>query len=268
MDNINLELPAKPDILAKLTAQMGNDEADFREVSDLIVSDIGLAAAVVKTANAPYFGVRARITSIQQAVNYLGLTAVFGLVLGSLLRRSFPANDPLMAQLWDDSARNAAAMSRLALGLALGSADQAYTCGLFLNCGSALMLPHTEGYRGTFAHIRHMANPLPFELDAHGINHSDLGEALVRKWGLPDTVAQTVKHHHSVARLAQLGLNPQANSLIAASVIAASALADIAADDKSDWDNELSLAGEVLGLAPAAVQGWVDKLTASFCAEA
>src|SRR5262245_36768116 len=214
---LKAELPPRPAVLASLTEQMHSDDPDIGRVSALVSADVGLGAAVVKTVNSPYFGLGRQVASVQQAVTYLGLGAVFGIVTGALLRRSFPSSDALMERLWEDSARRGMLMGRLARDLKVLAPDRAYTCGLFEHCGMALLLMHAPGYAEL---LKQDPDDLQmFERERYGCDHAALGQALVRTWGLPEEIGLAVQHHHDLTRLDGLDVSWPARQLIALSVL-------------------------------------------------
>ncbi len=66
-------IPPCPVIVMKIVREMGRTEPDYGQIADMIVTDGGLAAAILKTVNAPFFGLSKKATSVHQACVYLGL---------------------------------------------------------------------------------------------------------------------------------------------------------------------------------------------------
>src|SRR5262249_39116975 len=87
----SIGIPPCPALLAKLVREMRNDDPDFAKLGELIGSDVSLAAVLLKTVNSPFYGLRAKATSIRQALVFVGLRNVTQLVTGLLLRQAFPA---------------------------------------------------------------------------------------------------------------------------------------------------------------------------------
>jgi HD-like signal output (HDOD) protein len=255
---LKAELPPRPAVLASLTEQMHSDDPDMARVSALVSADVGLGAAVVKTVNSPYFGLGRQVASVQQAVTYLGLAAVFGIVTGALLRRSFPSRDPLMERLWEDSARRGAVMGRVARELKVLTPDRAYTCGLFEHCGTALLLLHAPGY----AEILKQDHPDQLELERsrYGSDHAALGQALVRTWGLPDEIGLGVRHHHDMAALDGLEIPWIARQLVALSVLANQALALSAGRSTVAWVEDAPFTARVLNLSSVELEQRAQEL--------
>ncbi len=243
---LQTELPAKPAVLTRLGAEMQQEDPDFGQVSELIGADVGLASAVVKIANSPYVGLGRRIASVQQAVIYLGLSEVFGVVTGLLLRRSFKGGGAQMEQLWDIAAQRAGYMSWLARQLRATNSDRAYTCGLFEDCGMAVLLMRAPGYAQSLPQLLAVPNPREMERQLHGLDHVVLSQALIRAWGLPDVIALAVKAHHDLGELESLTIAPEARTLVALSAFGNEALRR-QHGAPSDWPNHADQVARVLG---------------------
>jgi HD-like signal output (HDOD) protein len=256
---LQTELPATPAVLSRLGVEMQQEDPDFARVSELIGADVGLASAVVKIANSPYVGLGRRIASVQQAVMYLGLSEVFGVVTGLLLRRSFKGGGAQMEQLWDAAARRAGFMSWLARQLRATNADRAYTCGLFEDCGMAVLLMRAPGYAQALPQLLAMPNPRETERQVHGLDHVVLSQALIRAWGLPDVIALAVKCHHDVADLESLSIAPEARTLVAVSAFGNEALRRQDGVE-TQWPAHADQVARVLGRSPEDLEAQFDEL--------
>src|SRR5215510_12304751 len=112
----SIGIPPCPAILTKLVRETRSDDPDFNRLGDLIGTDVSLAAALLKTVNSPFYGLRSKATSIRQALVLLGLRNVTNLVTGLLLRQAFPVNASAgMEEFWEYStgiARAGACLAR------------------------------------------------------------------------------------------------------------------------------------------------------------
>ena len=247
---LQVELPPRPAVLTALTGEMQSDEPDLHRVSELVSSDVGLAAAVIKMVNSPYFGLSRQVASVQQAVTFLGLAEVFGIVTAALLRRSFVSNDPLMEQLWDASAARGALMRRFARELHVLAPDRAYTCGLFENAGMALLLVHAPGYAHTAAQACDGIALMERERVRYGVDHAMLGQALMRTWGLPEELALAVRQHHGLLQLQGDEMPLLTRQLIALSTMANAALSGV----QTQWEPVRGAVAVVLEMPPQQLQ--------------
>jgi HD-like signal output (HDOD) protein len=257
---LNVELPPRPGVLAELGVEMQNAEPDFDRVSELVNADVGLGAAVIKTANSPYIGLGRRVASVQQAIYYLGLAEVFVIVTGLLLRRAFPSTDPNMESVWEASAKRAALMGRLARDFRGLPRDRVHTCGLFENCGMAVLLIYAPGYSRSFPQIDAAPNPQELERTQYGLDHTVIGEALVRTWGLSEEVGLAVRYHHDLLQLDALNLPPESRTLIALSSAVTEALARSAGRKREEWPVESGAVAAALGWTPADLEARIAGL--------
>jgi HD-like signal output (HDOD) protein len=244
---LQVELPARPTVLMALSAEMQKEEADFHRVAELITADPGLGSAVVKTANSPYVGLGRKVSSVTQAIHYLGMGEVFSIVTGVMLRKVFAVNDARMERLWDEASRRAGLMSSLAREGRWLQPDRAHTCGLFEDCGMAVLLLHAPGYREIVGQVELAADPQELERSQYGLDHAVIGDALVRAWGLPEGIALAVRHHHRLDQLLRLGLPDDAMVLVALSALANEALARTRGRSCERWEHDVAVIGKVLG---------------------
>ena len=86
-DLSQLELPAPPQSLAKISSMLDGDEVNMLRMSQFIETDLSLAAAVMKTVNSPLYGLRGRANHVHQAVTFLGTREIAALVYQVSLRR-------------------------------------------------------------------------------------------------------------------------------------------------------------------------------------
>jgi len=89
----DLRIPPCPGVLAKLLKEVRQEEPDYKKASKLISADMVLAVAVLKTVNAPFVGLRTQATSVNQALQLMGLRNTLEIGTGLLLRQAFPVGD-------------------------------------------------------------------------------------------------------------------------------------------------------------------------------
>lgn len=194
-----IEIPPCPAILGQLSALIDSPTASMTAIAALVGRDVALSAAVIKVANSPWFALRQKVATVAQAVGVLGMTAVANLVTGELLRQSLSEGKTVrMDRFWDSTAKIAAVAARLSRQLTGLSADQAYTFGLFRDCGIPVLMRRFPDYRETLqrANASLEQNFTDIEDARHATNHAVIGYLLTRNWGLPDTLCRAVQSHH------------------------------------------------------------------------
>lgn len=255
----SIGIPPRPAVLAKIDAEIGRAEPDYRRINDIIGADVGLAAAVIKVANSPFFGMDRRVRNVHDALLVLGLKLTVQTIAGIALQRVFP-RIPGLEHFWDSSARVARVSRWLARHLRKTTSvhiDDAYTFGLFRDCGIPLiMAPFPE-----YTHVLGQANAererrfTDVEDDAMAINHATFGAELAEEWGLPAETVLAIRHHHDKAALE--GLRAESLPQAARELIAIAQVAEHLTRSPSgrgvscEWDKLGTASLAVLGLDPA-----------------
>lgn len=201
---LEVEIPPCPDVLVHIIAEMEREEPDFNRLTDLISADVSLAAGLLKTTNSPFFIRPQRARSVHDALSILGLRVVSHTVAGIILRKAFP-DSPSMVRFWDASARTARLCAWLSMKLDMPglNADDAYTYGLFHDCGIPVLIARFPNYKEVLA----AANAEPVkeftarEEEWVQTNHAAVGCALAQKWWLPEDMYVAIRHHHQVKAL-------------------------------------------------------------------
>jgi HD-like signal output (HDOD) protein len=194
-------IPPCPAILTKLLRETRAEEPDFRRVGQLVGGDVALASAVLKVANSPFYGLRTKAASVQQALALLGLTTVTQLVTGLLLRQAFSGPvSPHMERYWRTSMATSLIAALLCRETARGDSGIACTYGLFRDCGMPVMLRKFPIYADIFdgSALTPGEPVLEIENERYTTNHARVGVQLARNWYLPEFVCYAILHHHDV----------------------------------------------------------------------
>ena len=217
-----LGIPPCPAILTRLLPQMREDDPDFKKIATLISSDVGLAAAMLKTVNSPFFGLRTKATSVQQALALLGLRNVVQIVTGSLLRMAFPDGSEDLDHYWEKSSGIAQVAARLAGPLAGMDRDEVYTFALFRDCGIPLMMRRYPKY-ADFLSDEQATATRPFtqiEQILFKMDHARVGSQLAATWMLPEDTSEAILYHHDYPALENGELAEGACKLVAVGLVA------------------------------------------------
>jgi len=83
------KLPTLPGVAIKILEAMRRETPSVIQISEAISADAPLSAKVLKVVNSPFYGLSNKITSVHQAIVYLGLNTVKNLALSFCLLRGF-----------------------------------------------------------------------------------------------------------------------------------------------------------------------------------
>lgn len=190
--DLNIDLPACPDTLVKLSLLMADEHCATDPLAALIETDMALASAVVRTVNSALFGLLKRVETVHEGIRYLGMAQVAGLTYEIGLRGAFTPS-PTLQSIWNRAGTRGLAMGRIARQLDVDP-WQAHTTGLFAESGRAVLYAHDrERFIALDQAAADEAQLCAREIEAFGVSHSVLGAALCQSWGLSREVTDCVR---------------------------------------------------------------------------
>ncbi len=216
-----ISVPPQPQIMVDLQMEQVMPDPDLRAIARLISQDPGLSGALLKTVNSPFFGLANRIASIQQAVNLLGCRSVINLINAQSIRGELTdAAIVTLNRFWDSAQDVASTCLALAKRIGLPAPDEAYTLGLFHNCGIPLMLTRFPGYMAVLEEAYASVGPetriTDIENRVLNTNHAVVGYFVARSWKLPQHLCEAIaNHHNAMALFRDEWSDPQIKTLLA-----------------------------------------------------
>jgi len=195
----DLSLPVMPESMLAINTEKEKEEPDIGKVTNIISHDIGLSAEVLKLVNSAAFGLESKLSSVQHAISLLGLKDVFSCVTSAILRQSIDTSG--IRQFWQASNNVANAGAYLASQLDITLMEDAYTAGLFHNCGIPAMKNHFPDYLETLS-LQEMAGwDTHLEIENYGFDHTMVGYTIAKQWNLPSNVGKAIRSHHSYSKI-------------------------------------------------------------------
>lgn len=199
-----ITIPPQPQIMVDLQMEQVMPDPDIDRIAQLISQDVGLAGTVLKVVNSPFYGLSNKITSIQQAVGILGMNSVVNIVNGISIKSSMSDEKiKALTRFWDTAMDVAMTSATLAKNVGYNYPDNAYTLGLFHNCGVPLLMARfdnymdimVESYSGSHNRI------IDFENTQLNTNHAVIGYYTAKSWNLPKVLCEIIAEHHNCKRL-------------------------------------------------------------------
>lgn len=194
-------LPAQPRVFSRLRVAMANEKISAREVSRIIRADAMVTAKVLQIVNSAFFGPPRRVTSIEQAVMYLGFPAVRNLAMCAEVfahRPGIGSAAPLnLERLQQHANRVAAVVHALTADTAWN--DDAVLAALLHDIGYWVLVQERPRELGKAVEMA-TAERIPIheaEMHVLGASHAEVGAYLLGLWGLPYPVVEAVARHHA-----------------------------------------------------------------------
>ena len=203
---LGISVPPQPQIMVDLQMEQYMPEPDLGAIAKLISQDPGLSGALLKIVNSPYFGLTNRIVSIQQAVNLLGCNTVINLINAQSIKGEMSDETIVTLNRFWDTAQDVA-MTCLTLAKRIGykSPDEAYTLGLFHNCGIPLMVKRFPNYmtvlEEAYYNASHERRVVDTENRLLNTNHAVVGYFTAKSWNLPLHLCEAIANHHNALSL-------------------------------------------------------------------
>lgn len=198
----NITIPPCPQVVTSMVQEVRSEDPDFGKLDKLISGDVGLAAAVLKTANSPYYGLPKKVQSVKQALAVLGLRTISNIVTMLGLQKAFGSAGVSLDRFWERTNYHAIACARLARSLRVIPADGAYTFGLFNDCGIPILVQRFPDYKDTLKLANTASRPFfEIENERHNTCHTMVGSILARNWQLPEMICLAIREHHSLELL-------------------------------------------------------------------
>lgn len=199
-------LPPMPAVAVKLLEAAQDPDVNLGQVASWLERDPAMTANLIRLCNSPFYGLRAQITSVRQAVSLLGLKRIVQIALTVISSRYLaPAQggyDLAAGELWKSSVTSAMAAELLAEDVGYPQPSTAYTAGLLQDLGKIVLAAFVGKL---LPEIRRLATEdglgwVEAELRVIGMPHSEVGALLLDRWGFPEALVESVRTHHAPSK--------------------------------------------------------------------
>lgn len=208
-------LPPLPTVAMELLRELQNSSSTAASVAAIAASDPSLAASLIRTVNGAAMSLSRKITSVSEAVSYLGFGLVKGVVVRLRLEEVLAPKNEQDAQDAEDLWVHSLAVSYVAEKLAhrVDGVDPGFvaTLGLLHDIGKLAILaqwPQEAQRLRDQAKADPHGDPRAREAKLLGADHAAIGAHLALNWKLPADLIQAVRWHHRPANAFELGDPP------------------------------------------------------------
>ncbi len=195
------ELLSLPQTLAEVLRLNRDDRSSAEDLARVLMRDPPLTAKVLRIVNSPFYGVGRQIGSMTQAVVTLGVRQITALALSTSVYKMTDnwGSSFDRIRFWRHSLEVAIAARMIAEKTGSRQAEEAFIAGMLHDIG---LLVLESSFPEVFADIwkkaTHERDRTELEEETWGTNHAQLGQFLLERWRLPESICQGVGHHHTV----------------------------------------------------------------------
>jgi putative nucleotidyltransferase with HDIG domain len=195
------DLPSLPAVVMELLSSIEQEDIDISVLAKKVSYDQALTAKTLRLANSSTYGLQVKVTTIQQAITFLGFQTTRNLITAAAITGCFPSgrcggfHDK---GFWRHSIATAACARALARRMRFNQ-DIAFTAGLLHDIGRLVLVTgHPDAYGQVVAwHAQHGGDWQDAEQAILGIDHVDAGVALADHWNFSSTMRQAIAYHHA-----------------------------------------------------------------------
>jgi putative nucleotidyltransferase with HDIG domain len=175
-----------------------NPKADARDFVELIESDEGLSARVIKIANSVYFDRGKKSSTIEESVVVIGLNELRSLLNATTLSEIFPSRHPARPQLWAHDVGTAIISKSLAQRIIPAQSDLAFLGGLMHDVGKLLLIQKvSDDYAKVLKKIEETGcDSREAEEDIFPFNHTQVGQLIGERWNFSSDLITIIRTHH------------------------------------------------------------------------
>jgi putative nucleotidyltransferase with HDIG domain len=196
------EIPALPDVAVRVMRMTRDADVTANQLTEVISQDPGLTGNILRLCNSAYYGLPRVISSLSQAIMYLGFHTVRNLVLTCTICDLLGSDRTIYGHgaggLWTNSFACAVASQQIAYHIRPSLHDTAFTAGLLRDIGKVVIHRQIKDTESTLIELMTRANLslLEAEQQTLGYTHPEVGAALADRWNFPRELVDAIQNHH------------------------------------------------------------------------
>jgi putative nucleotidyltransferase with HDIG domain len=194
------DLPSLPVVVMELLTSIDQEDVDISVLAKKVSHDQALTAKTLRLANSSTYGLQVKVTTIQQAITFLGFQTTRNLITAAAVTGCFAQG---ACTGFDDKAfwRHSIATAVCARVLARRmrfNQDYAFTAGLLHDIGRLVLVTiDAPAYARVIARAAaEDIELLEAERAEMGVDHVAAGVVLAEHWKFSDTIRLALAHHH------------------------------------------------------------------------
>jgi putative nucleotidyltransferase with HDIG domain len=196
------QLTPFPQTGSKIIEISNNPNCSSADIVEVIKYDLGITANLLRKCNSAYFGHKKKVTSIKQAVSYLGIDQVVSLVVmgnsANNFNRGQKGYDLKEGELWRYSVSSAIIAQELAEKRNIGNLSLVFTSALLKDIGKLILHTYVnESFEDIMGLVQDQG--LTFreaEEKVLGIDHAEIGARVAERWNFNPATINIIRYHH------------------------------------------------------------------------
>jgi HD-like signal output (HDOD) protein len=193
-----------PSSVVRLSRLVADPDTNAKAIVDVLSLEPRLASQVISRANSAAIIGRNPATTVKDAVMRIGFSGTLAVAMSQVtmgtLSEALPAYGAAAGEIWRRAMASSIAADVIIENIHRYVPSDALTCALLHEIGKVAIVKHygdtaLEELR-RLAEERYIRQPL-LEKELLGADHAEIGAAVIRAWGLPESIAEGVAAYPS-----------------------------------------------------------------------
>lgn len=188
-----------PEAVVKIKQLIDDDSASMFEIADLINYDPAIMSQVLRVSNSVLYKFPNKITTVSKAIQVIGTSAVYDLVLAYGVSNAFRDIETDVIDLnkfWENGVSCGLIAKYIAEELSVDEPERLFVCGLLHNLGELVVVTLNPAVAKKCAGISNTATPLQLQLQYLGFSYAEVGARLLQLWGIPADISEPIDRQH------------------------------------------------------------------------
>lgn len=181
----NFELPPIPDVMLQIAEKIDSPKISIDEVIECITDQI-LVSKILRICNSPYYRHLGHVSSLKEAVVFIGLKSLMSIVTVHSMSSFSPRNAREIKKVLQHCLVCGMIAREITRDMG-GNFELAFICGLLHDIGKTILLDKLGDYM-----LRPEAQERLIEE-----NHAEVGYLLAQKWNFGNDIKDIIRYHHS-----------------------------------------------------------------------
>lgn len=188
-----------PDAVTRLKECMDDSAASIDDIAEIIAFDPGLTSQMLKVSNSALYRFPNKIETISKALQVIGTRSAYDLALAYGITYAFRevnSNVIDLDKFWEQSVSCALLAKFFADSKRVREPERLFVCGLLHNVGELVTVAQMPKEATRCLAFNARVSPAELQTAILGFTYAELSAALVRCWGIPESIYRPVSLIH------------------------------------------------------------------------
>ncbi len=195
-------MPPLPDVAVQVLGIVNDPEYSLDGLVSVVRTDPTLTARILKTCNSSLYSLNREVSSVSEAVSFLGTRNLVKLVVATCTSSYFQQSGTSAylspKEIWRHSIACGITCQILAERSGLDEAATAFTAGILHNIGKIAISQFMSSFTPSLdaLELTEDGDFLAFERSFCSMDHAVAGSLVLDRWLLPTSLRRAIRNHH------------------------------------------------------------------------